>query len=943
MLFLNPWLLIGLVSVLIPMILHLVRKHAARPYKWGAMRFLINTMVARRRSVEWEDVLLMATRCLLISLIALALARPYVSPNSQIPWFIILPLCLAGLVGVGVSLVMSSLRWRWLLRGLSLVFVLVGAGMIWWEEDLKLQRFQTSARRDVALVIDGSSSMMMARGNSNAFERSVEDARQLVREAPRGTAFSVILGGPAPELKTGTPLTRRTDVLDVLDSLTPVGGPFHAFDALGVATLSLAEGRGSTKDIIVLSDGQRLGWKLEEPPEWSEIGKVWSQFENAPRLLTHHAAPSGNIRNVAVTGIELSREVVGLDRPVVVRAVLENTGTEVISPGEVVFTPGNLKEVRKGVSQLIPGEQVIVEFEVLFQEEGPQVIKVEIDGEDDLLADDLAEKVVIIKKNISVLLVDGNLEADFFDRATGYVSLALAPTSGAGPWMMSPRVVDSVALASEDLAETGVIVLADVSRLPRESARKVEDFILRGGGLLVLAGDRIEPEFYQNWKGGNGQVMPCVLGDLVVPERGVTIAPASFDDSFLKGMGTTSFRSASIVAYRKAEALQERAVVLGRYGNGEIFLAAQEYGRGRVMFSSCSWDARLGSLPVHPEFVPLVHETISWLAAGTDLNLNVKASWSPSISYESGPGLRGRYSIREQDQWKVVMDRVDPVIGFDLKNDGLTPGMSWENFRITWEGELLPPETGKYRFEAATDGRLTMSLDGEEVLRARYNEARSGEIRLRKNQPVSLRLSYEQDAKDAKLIFRWQKPDGSQERVPSSVLFPMAQTGGTQLISETKALDPTGKERTVQAVQRRKGRTLEISATASPGRYQVEVPRVMHHEVPFSKVPLVVTRDVRESRYEKWNADDRKLIRREIDLIELRTAEDALAVFQGKGFGRELWQILAMCALFIFFLEGLLARWVSKSRKVGVETQIDFENRDEMSEAFLEAAKEVKG
>ena len=58
MLFRNPWLLAGLAGVLIPVILHMIRRQAAKPYDWGAMRFLFDTIAARRRRMEWEDFLL---------------------------------------------------------------------------------------------------------------------------------------------------------------------------------------------------------------------------------------------------------------------------------------------------------------------------------------------------------------------------------------------------------------------------------------------------------------------------------------------------------------------------------------------------------------------------------------------------------------------------------------------------------------------------------------------------------------------------------------------------------------------------------------------------------------------------------------------------------------------------------------------------------------------
>ena len=103
MLFLNPWLLLGLAGVLVPIILHMMRRQAAKPLDWGAMRFLFDTVAMRRRRMEWEDMLLMAARCLLFALLALALARPFVPPDSQVPWLAVLPLTLVGIAVFGAS------------------------------------------------------------------------------------------------------------------------------------------------------------------------------------------------------------------------------------------------------------------------------------------------------------------------------------------------------------------------------------------------------------------------------------------------------------------------------------------------------------------------------------------------------------------------------------------------------------------------------------------------------------------------------------------------------------------------------------------------------------------------------------------------------------------------------------------------------------------------
>ena len=108
-------------------------------------------------------------------------------------------------------------------------------------------------------------------------------------------------------------------------------------------------------------------------------------------------------------------------------------------------------------------------------------------------------------------------------------------------------------------------------------------------------------------------------------------------------------------------------------------------------------------------------------------------------------------------------------------------------------------------------------------------------------------------------------------------------------------------------------------------------------------MPLVVKREPEESRFQDFNEDDRRLILREIDLIEISSAGDLLAVLRGEGFGREIWKILALAALALFLIEGILARWVSKSRKAGEDIRVDFENKGEASSEFVDALSQVKG
>ncbi|MGP1311067.1 MAG: BatA domain-containing protein, partial [Phycisphaerales bacterium] len=77
MTFLHPMLaLVGVSLVAIPILIHLLARRRRKPVKWGAMRFLLEAYKKQRKRMTLEQLILLATRCLILLLLALALGRP---------------------------------------------------------------------------------------------------------------------------------------------------------------------------------------------------------------------------------------------------------------------------------------------------------------------------------------------------------------------------------------------------------------------------------------------------------------------------------------------------------------------------------------------------------------------------------------------------------------------------------------------------------------------------------------------------------------------------------------------------------------------------------------------------------------------------------------------------------------------------------------------------
>ena len=937
MLFLNPWLLLALTGVAIPVIVHLVRRQAAKPVAWGAMRFLRDSLSERRRRMEWEDLLLMAARCLLLALAALAVARPYVPPDSATPWALVLPAVLLGIGLFGGSFVLATARKRLLVRAAALVLFFFAVGMVVMERWINLRRFESSGRRDVAIIIDASTSMTRSSGTRSVFDDALDEARRIVKDAPRGTSFAVILGGPSPQALSNTPVSHRADVLAQLDGLHAVGGTFRAHEALGMATLALAEGEQTNKDIIVLTDAQRHGWRFDNAGAWQALEAAWKTLPAKPRLLLRAFPQPASLRNAGIAALGTARDLTGTDRPCLLRTEVVNTGTLPVLPGEVLIEIDGKQAAREGLGLLIPGQTQTVETRYRFTTPGTHVVTARLTGHDEIAGDDRADCVVTVRKAVHVVLVDGNPAGSFLERAAGHTALALAPAAAllrggqAGKdFLMDPSVVAAPDVTAEVLASADVVVLADVARLPAAIAAAVADRTAAGSGLVVLAGPRAEPGFYNAWDGPDGAVLPLTIGAESAAEKGISPDPGSFRHAALAWAGDprhSDLGGALIRRWHKSTLPAGNGTLAAAFANGDPFLATRGYGRGRCVVATCAFDARAGNLPGRAAFVPLVQELVAW-AAGGGVDWNLEPAWSPSVALDSrsSGGLSALYFRRSAKRERPLLGRIDPSIAFAWGDAANERRLAGNNLAVQWRATLLPPISGDFLLDAEVDEHLTVTLNGKKVLEQRVNQApQSARLRLEAGKPVPFEAAYEQGGGNSPHVrLFWTPPGGTRHIIPASAWIPAADKNAPA----GEAVDPSGRLRKASVLLGRRGRELRIEGPAVPGLYQVKRPAALRESIPgdsaTTPLPVVVRGDIAESRLDALTPADIAQLRARCDVIVPQSTADVLAVLAGRGFGREITRIVAVAALLLLLLETALARWVSRTRRAGDDVSIVF-------------------
>ena len=990
--FVNIWMLLGLLAVSIPVIIHLLNRKSGRTVEWGAWRFLLTSLMQRRRRVLLEEMLLMACRCLVIAVLALALARPFIQPTSRVPWVVVMPMILLAIAAFGVSFSMWRYpKWRRRLVLASIVLGGLSAAAILFERHLNLNRLGRGAARDVVIILDGSSSMTLLQGAESNFEIARKEASELVKGAPRGTAFGLILGGPIPRNLTPAPLSNKREIFAALDTARPAQGTMRTLNCLTAAAEMLLQGSNPAKQIVIIGDGQAAGWEADATERWKVMKRVFGQLSPPPPVIWRTLPLPSSVRNMAVASVAPSREVIGTDREVGFRVTVLNAGTEAVTPREVRLAVEDKTLVNHTVGQLEPGASQTITFRHRFTTHGAQTATATVVADDDLPADDSSAVVVNVVHSLKVLLVDGNPDAPRFERASTYLSLALRPElqrPGAAPavpegvpggtkagreFLVATETTTAAELASRGgMADCSVVVLADVPFLPDRVAERIAEFVAAGGGLLVAPGARARPDFYNAWARQGETILPMPLGELAAapsPTNAPALAPETFTGELLRPLRLGSDRSHAGADRRwllDENSAAGAATVEGRFNDGKPAFATRALGRGRVVLSALPFDASLSPLPSRSHFVPLVHEIAYYLANPVTAGLNLAPCDGASIllsaagqSSGDGHGLRGTYYRRKGFQGRSIQ-RIDPFIDFDWGGGPPLRQIPNDNFSVRWTGSLTPPETGTYEFSLRVDDRATLTIGDTVIGSSDYTPQSKhiGSARLVGGKPVAIRIDYEEDGGDARLRLDWKSDKIPLSPIPADVLLPdppdegaetddpVRKTTGTSIAVEVLA--PGGIPFGAAIVATELGPTLSIDQPLTPGVYRVRPPAPTPPAIaplvgPDGSIPLSVRGDTDESDLSAMPQSGQEAIRDAIDLVSATKPEDLAKAIEGQSFGSEIWRMLAFATLFLLVGEIFLTRWIAIQRKTGEQEVVDLkEDAPTQTDSFREQLAKFK-
>ena len=498
------------------------------------MEFLLAAIVKSSRRMRVEQLLLLAVRTLLVLLVVMALAKPYIKELSR--------------------------------------------------------KFLAGARTHRVLVLDGSMSMAYRSADKTLFDQVREEAVEIVRQANEGDGFTLILMSDTARVVVGSPSVDRGDFIEELENLHLLHGGADLPAALRAAEDVAASARQeqshfASHHVYVFSDLGENTWGKGTRSKARQI-----ELEDSIKRLQKHgrvdviAHMPDSQENMAVSQFSLVDPLVTTRRPATLQAVVRHFGRLPAAQVPVELLVGGQSVDRQMVDLSGGSESATVTFRHRFDSPRDQVVEVRL-SPDALDVDDHRYAVLPVRSHVRALCVSGKHDAARF-LARGLDPGFLQDTYG----VIRPQIVSESALLELELDDYDCVFLCNVGQFTASEARVLDAYVQNGGGLVFFLGDQVLAERYNRQLGRRvGGGTPLLPVKLKQPsELGVyRFDPLNYRHPLVdiwRSNPDAGLLSTPIMKYFQMEPTEDdTARVAMAFNTGDPAIVEHAVGRGRVV------------------------------------------------------------------------------------------------------------------------------------------------------------------------------------------------------------------------------------------------------------------------------------------------------------------------------------------------------------------------
>ena len=489
------------------------------------------------------------------------------------------------------------------------------------------------ARAGVVIALDASYSMQHSDGTSTRFQRAVEQIGVISEQIHLGDPVCLVLLGGEHRVVARNMAFDPERFSTILRAQQVAPEPLDV-DSVPKLLKELAEGMEALqKEIYIVTDVQEQDWKNRRSrlrDALAELGKSASVF-----IVPVQSGPE----NLAITSLDLVSGVLRKGTIARYRATVRNCGENAVSGVQVNCLVNGTKIDRKTIPLISAGVSETVSLFVPFHNAGPTRITAKLEA-DALPTDNARRAVAVVRNRVSVLCVDGSSG----DAGGLIVAALLARDRGTRDEEFAVRSVPWLSLPAQDLKSFDVIVLSDVPDITPTQARRLEQYVREGNGLIWFAGDNVKiPEWNQRSASEGTPLLPAVI-EQVVDTSDAMGAGRPLDRSMpdhsvcrpLLSLPEDLFSETRFLKRLRVKPIASSFPVLSLAGSTSPILIEHALGRGHVFMFTTSAEPTWNNLALTPVFPMLLQQMVTYLA-GREFEKPRLVGDSLSLSYVDRP------------------------------------------------------------------------------------------------------------------------------------------------------------------------------------------------------------------------------------------------------------------------------------------------------------------
>lgn len=375
--------------------------------------------------------------------------------------------------------------------------------------------------------------------------------------------------------------------------------------ALRMADETLRNIHADHKSIILISDCQRTGWE--------NYRGTW-RLSPGVKLEVKSVLPETPKANLALVDASTPDQVIKDQNPRTIAVRVANFSKNDAKDIPVVLKQGD-KEIARQLLFIPAGSSVATSFRHIFESADNNPCTVTILSDDEFKNDNILNFNSRVIPKIPILLVTSSgVKAD--PDTQYFLELALSPTPES-PFAVTSR--DAAKLTATDIADASVIIMADVSEVSESVRTALTDFLQRGGGILFMPGNSVDPE---KFKKSFGSILPCFLrrvisktsGDDSAREAG--LSKVDYTHPVFEVFLRPHYGDFSNLSYKQYWEVtgSQMSRVLARYDDGRPAIIEKPRLEGISMMWLSPVSKRWTNLPSRAIYLPMLHQCIRYLA-----------------------------------------------------------------------------------------------------------------------------------------------------------------------------------------------------------------------------------------------------------------------------------------------------------------------------------------